>query len=367
MDTSEGRLVCRLYAKEAPKTVANFVALVRGEKDWTGADGSVQHGKPFYDGLQVFGSTDAIMAGDRAVVGMGSAGEPGAPEVTGLDFTRPGRLAAFVSNGKQSASAFVVSRHADLEMTKRGVVFGQCDDASTEVAAKISHELLSTDNHPEHPVVLRSVRLVEAGAPLPPETPTAANEASLRVAPLPAPMVPAPEPTGPTATIETTMGTLTCRLFAKEAPVGVANFIALANGKKAWRSPTTHAMVQGKRFYDGLGFGRVIPDFMVQQSEMPGDPKGDSDLGFHFANEIVPGLTFDRPGRLAYANAGPNTNSSEWFVTEHPVHRLDGKFTIFGQCDDASVKVVEAMARAPRDEHNRPLKAVVIKSVTIPR
>lgn len=365
MDTSAGRIVCRLYAKEAPKTVANFIALVQGTKDWTGADGSAQHGKPFYDGLQIFGATDSILAGDRALVGQGTAGEPGPVEATGLTFDRPGRLAALVAGGKQSASAFTVSRHADMEMAKRGVVFGQCDEASTQVADRISHELLSTDNHPEHPVVLRQVRIVEAGAALPPEAQPAPNEATLRVPPAPVSPVPVPEPTGPTATIETSMGTLTCRLFSKEAPLGVANFIGLATGKKEYRSPATHAMVRGKLFYNGLGFRRVIPDFMVQQSEMPADPDGGSDLGFHFANEIVPGLTFDRPGRLAYANAGPNTNSSEWFVTEHPVHRLDGNFTIFGQCDDASVKVVEAMARVARDEHNRPLKAVTILRVTI--
>lgn len=358
-------MVCRLYAKEAPKTVANFIALAQGAKEWTGADGSAQHGKPFYDGLQVFGSTDAIVAGDRAALKLGSAGEPGVPETNALKFDRRGRLAAYVLAGKQSTSMFLISRHADLELTTRGTIFGQCDEPSTQVADSISHELLSTDNHPEHPVVLRSVRIVEAGAELPPETPAAPNEAGLRVPPPPPPATLAPEPTGPTAVIETSMGTLRCRLFSREAPLGVANFLGLADGTKPWRSPVTHALVRGKHFYDGLGFGRVIPDFMVQQSEMPGDPKGDADLGFHFANEIVPGLTFDRPGRLAYANAGPNTNSSEWFVTEHPVHRLDEKFTIFGQCDDASVKVVEAIARAPRDEHNRPLKRVTIQKVTI--
>lgn len=365
MDTSAGRITCRLYAKEAPKTVANFLALAQGTKDWTGADGSAQHGKPFYDGLQIFGTTDAVMAGDRATLGLGSAGESGAQEATGLKFDRGGRLAAYVTAGKQSASAFLISRHADLELTARGVIFGQCDEASILVADRISHDLLSTDNHPEHPVLLRQVRVVDAGAPLPAEAQPDANEASLRVPPLPPPAISAPEPTGPTAIMETTMGTLTCKLFSKEAPLAVANFIGLATGKKDWRFPATGATMHGKRFYDGLGFGRVIPDFMVQQSEMPGDRSGDGNIGFHFANEIVPGLTFDRPGRLAYANAGPNTNSSEWFITEHPVHRLDDKFTIFGQCDDASVKVVEAVARSPRDEHNRPLKAVVIKKVTV--
>lgn len=365
IDTSEGRIVCRLYAKEAPATVANFIALVQGSKDWTGSDSTPQHGKPFYDGLQVFGSTDAIVAGDRPAMGLGTAGDPATPEATGLHFDRGGRLAAYVVAGKQSASAFLISRHADLELTARGTVFGQCDDVSTQVADKISHDLLSTDNHPEHPVVVRQIRIVDASAPLPPEAPAAPNEATLSVPPIPPPAVPAPEPSGPTATIETSMGTLTCKLFSKEAPAGVANFLGLATGKKPWHNPATHAVITGKPFYNGLAFRRVIPDFMAQQSDMPGDPTGGGDIGFHFANEIVPGLTFDRPGRLAYANAGPNTNSSEFFVTEHPVHRLDDKFTIFGQCDDASVKVVEAISRSPRDEHNRPIKPVTIRTIVI--
>jgi peptidyl-prolyl cis-trans isomerase A (cyclophilin A) len=109
----------------------------------------------------------------------------------------------------------------------------------------------------------------------------------------------------------------------------------------------------------------VIPDFMIQNADMPGDPSGGADIGFHFGVETVPGLTFDRPGRLAYANAGPDTNQSEFFIAEHPMHRLDGGYTIFGQCDDAGVKVVEAIARVPRDEKNKPLTPVVIRKITI--
>jgi cyclophilin family peptidyl-prolyl cis-trans isomerase len=142
-------------------------------------------------------------------------------------------------------------------------------------------------------------------------------------------------------------------------------FIGLATGTKPYKNPTTHAEVRGKHFYDGLSFRRVLPDFMVQNADMPGDPGGDGDIGFKFDNEIVPGLTFDRPGRLAYANAGPGTNASEFFITEHPVHRLDGNFTIFGQCDDATVKIVEAIARVPRDAHNKPLTPVVIRHVVV--
>jgi peptidyl-prolyl cis-trans isomerase A (cyclophilin A) len=108
----------------------------------------------------------------------------------------------------------------------------------------------------------------------------------------------------------------------------------------------------------------VIPDFMVEQGDLPADADA---VGATFGIESVPGLLFDRPGRLAYANSGPGTNRSEWFVTEVPQHLLDGEFTIFGQCDDASVKVVAAIARVPRDARNKPLKPVTVKSVAIQR
>jgi len=365
-DTSAGRILCRLYTKEAPLTTSNFIALATGTKDWTGSDDTPQH-KPFYDGLQVFGVTDGIGSGDRVAFGLGIAGPATVAEKTGLDFDRAGRLAAVAPKGQEDASKFQIIAHADLEKSKGAVVFGQCDEASLAVVEGISHDLLSADNHPTHPVVLRKVMIVAEGEALPPVTPAAPGEAELTVPPLPPPAVPAPEPSGPTVTIDTTMGTMSCKLFSKEAPIGVANFIGLATGTKPFKSPATHLEVRGRRFYDGLSFKRVLPDFMVQNDDIPDDPKGEGDIGFKFDNEIVPGLTFDRPGRLAYANAGPGTNSSEFFITEHAVHRLDGNYTIFGQCDDATVKIVEAIARVPRDAHNKPLTPVVIKKVTAGR
>jgi len=263
-----------------------------------------------------------------------------------------------------SSSVFYVLDHADKEYDGRGTVFGQCDDASLPVVAAISHALLSTDNHPSEAIAINHMAVVREGEPMPAVAP-AVPLAQVTPHPVPRPVseVPAPDPTGPTAVIETTMGTLTCKLFDKEAPVGVANFMGLAEGTKEWKNPATHVEMHGKKFYDGLSFRRVIPDFMIQNADLPGDPSGDGDIGFHFANEIVPGLNFDRPGRIAYANAGPNTNESEFFVTEAPNHRLDGNYTIFGQCDDASVKVAAAIARVPRDDKNRPLKAVVIRRI----
>jgi cyclophilin family peptidyl-prolyl cis-trans isomerase len=364
-DTSAGRMICRLFTKEAPVTTANFITLVNGTKDWTDGAGVPQHAKPFYDATQVIGVSDGASMGNREIVGQGTAGPGTPPEKTGLGLDRAGRLVATVKDGTQNASAIVVLDHADLEYEKRAVVFGQCDDASAKVAGEIAHTLLSADNRPLHPIVLRRVVLVEPGQPLPDPAPPIPGESDLTIAPLPAPAVHAPDPTGPTAIIDTSLGTLTCRLFDKQAPIGVANFIALANGSKPFKNPRTGAEVRGKRFYDGLHFGRVIPDFMIQNNDKALDPEGGANIGFHFANEIAPGLTFDRPGRLAYANAGPDTNSSEFFITEHTMHRLDGSYTIFGQCDDASVKVVDAIARVPRDAKNKPLTPVVIRKITI--
>lgn len=377
MDTSMGRITCRLYEKEAPVTVANFVGLAEGSKEWKdpATDQRVK-GKGFYDGTGLAGVSDGVLGGDRLGMLRGTAGAPFVAEKSGLGFERAGRLvmAKFVPEtgmvaGPEmtSSSVFYVLEHADREYDKRGgTVFGQCDEASLPVVTAISHALLSTDNHPEAPIAINHIAVVRAGEAMPAvaaAVPLA--EVTPQPMPMPAAAIPSPEPTGPVAVIDTTMGPLTCRLFEKETPVAVANFVGLAEGTKAWTNPSTHAVMRGKKFYDGLSFRRVIPDFMIQNADMPGDASGDGDIGFHFANEIVPGLTFDRPGRLAYANAGPDTNASEFFITEHPMSRLDGGYTIFGQCDEASVKVVEAIARVPRDERNRPLKAVVIRSVVI--
>ena len=367
IDTTAGRLSCRLFSKEAPQTTANFIAVATGARDWPDPkSGAPVHGKPFYDGTALIGVTDGIAGGDRAGLEKGTTG-PDAPAeaVPALTLTRPGILGMRVSKGQQSSSIFVVLEHADLEYKGRITPFGLCDEASVARVAEISHALLSKDNHPDKPVAINRVVIVQEGEPLPaPAADVLSEQVVPQYGPEPTSLVPAPEPTGPTAVIDTNMGAITCRLF-KETPNSTANFIGLANGTKDWKHPATRATMHGKRFYDGLHFARVIPDFMVQQSDMPGDKSGDGSIGFQFANEIVPGLTFDRPGRLAYANAGPTTNASEFFITETPQHRLDGNYTIFGQCDEASQKIVDAIARVPRDAHNDPLKPVIVKSVEI--
>jgi peptidyl-prolyl cis-trans isomerase A (cyclophilin A) len=167
----------------------------------------------------------------------------------------------------------------------------------------------------------------------------------------------------PVAIIQTSMGDLHCALFPKAAPIGTENFIGLAKGTKDWTNPKTGAKMHGVPLYDNTTFHRIIPDFMIQG----GDPKGNGtgNIGFKFKNESLPGLTFDQPGRLAYANAGPDTNGSQFFVTEGPAHYLDGKYTIFGQCDSASVELVKKIARQPRGGNDVPNTPIIIKHIKI--
>ncbi|HXF12095.1 MAG TPA: peptidylprolyl isomerase [Terriglobales bacterium] len=167
----------------------------------------------------------------------------------------------------------------------------------------------------------------------------------------------------PTAIIDTTAGKLTCVLFPDKAPIGVANFIGLARGTKDWTNPATGRKMHGVPLYNGTIFHRVIPDFMIQG----GDPigTGEGDPGYKFKNETSPDLQFDRPGRLAYANAGPDTNGSQFFITEVPYPSLNGGYTIFGQCDDPSVEVVKKIARMPRNTNDRPNDPPKIVKITI--
>jgi peptidyl-prolyl cis-trans isomerase A (cyclophilin A) len=172
-----------------------------------------------------------------------------------------------------------------------------------------------------------------------------------------------PQPTGPTAVLDTSMGRITCKLYSKEAPQTVANFIALAKGTKDWTDPVTHKKMHNKPLFDGTQFHRVIPEFMIQG----GDPTatGMGDPGYMFEDEFDPNLNFDVPGRLAMANSGPNTNGSQFFITEVPTEHLDQKHTIFGQCDDSSVLVVKTIARVERDGNDKPVDPVILKKVTI--
>jgi peptidyl-prolyl cis-trans isomerase A (cyclophilin A) len=170
-------------------------------------------------------------------------------------------------------------------------------------------------------------------------------------------------PNGPSVVMDTSMGRITCRFFQKQAPNAVANFIGLAQGTKEWTNPATNKKERHKPLYDGTTFHRVIPEFMIQGGDPVGTGMGDP--GYTFADEFDPNLNFDVPGRLAMANSGPNTNGSQFFITEQGYDSLNQHYTLFGQCDDSSVEVVKAIARVQRDRSDKPVVPVVLKKVTI--
>jgi peptidyl-prolyl cis-trans isomerase A (cyclophilin A) len=160
------------------------------------------------------------------------------------------------------------------------------------------------------------------------------------------------------ATLQTSMGNLKCTLYADRTPATVANFIGLATGQKAWMDPKTGKIVR-KPLYDGLVFHRVIPGFMIQG----GDPlgAGTGGPGYQFGDEIHPDLV-NLPGTIAMANAGPNTNGSQFFINEVRSTHLDNRHTVFGKCDD--VALITKIASVPREANDKPTKPVVIRKIT---
>jgi len=163
------------------------------------------------------------------------------------------------------------------------------------------------------------------------------------------------------ATLETTRGAIRVRLFPDTAPKTVENFIGLATGARSWRDPGSGSE-QERPLYDGTVFHRVIPDFMIQG----GDPlgTGTGGPGYSFEDEVGGPRRFDRPGYLAMANAGPNTNGSQFFITQVPTPWLDGKHTIFGEVVEG-MEVVGAIAASDRDARDRPLEDLRLDRVVI--
>jgi peptidyl-prolyl cis-trans isomerase A (cyclophilin A) len=172
-------------------------------------------------------------------------------------------------------------------------------------------------------------------------------------------------PNGPTVVMDTSMGRITCQFFERQAPKAVANFIGLAEGTIEWTDPTSKKKEHHKPYYDGTIFHRVIPEFMIQGGDPTGTGMGDP--GYSFDDEFDPNLNFDKAGRLAMANSGPNTNGGQFFVTEQPYESLNQHYTLFGQCDESSMLVVQTIARVTRDGNDKPLTPVVLKKVTIVR
>jgi peptidyl-prolyl cis-trans isomerase A (cyclophilin A) len=181
------------------------------------------------------------------------------------------------------------------------------------------------------------------------------------------------------AIIHTSVGDIQCTIFTGKVPQAAANFIALATGEKEWTDPVTKEKKHGVPFYDGTTFHRVIPGFMIQGGDRLGT--GEGDAGYSFQDEYTLDLKFDKPGTLAYANSGPNTNGSQFFITEAATSRLnpclDGEgcvrsgkavppgygYTIFGQCGQP--ELVQKIARVERDANDKPLAPIVINHVEI--
>ena len=168
------------------------------------------------------------------------------------------------------------------------------------------------------------------------------------------------------AVIETSEGTIICQLFEKDAPKTVANFVELSEGKREWTHPTTRKKTKDP-LYHGTIFHRVIPGFMIQG----GDPMGSGfgGPGYQFEDETKGSPhRFDKAGKLAMANSGPNTNGSQFFITEVPTPHLNGHHTIFGQCDAAAVALVKQIARMASDpNNNHPFHPVKITHIEIVR
>ncbi len=144
-------------------------------------------------------------------------------------------------------------------------------------------------------------------------------------------------PNGPFAIIDTSMGRITCQFYQRQAPKAVANFIGLAEGTIDWTDPATHKKQHNKPLYNGTTFHRVIPEFMIQGGDPVGTGMGDP--GYSFSDEFDPDLNFDAPGKLAMANSGPNTNGSQFFITEQAVPSLNQHYTLFGQCDEPASRL----------------------------
>ena len=168
---------------------------------------------------------------------------------------------------------------------------------------------------------------------------------------------------GTYAIMETTLGTITIELYEKEAPKTVANFVGLAEGTKEFTDLKTGQKAK-RPFYTGVIFHRVIPGFMIQGGDPAGTGRGGP--GYKFEDEFSPSLKHDKPGRLSMANAGPNTNGSQFFITVASTPHLDNRHTIFGQVVEGQ-DVANKISQVAKDGQDRPLNDMVMTKVTIKR
>ena len=223
-----------------------------------------------------------------------------------------------------------------------------------------------------------------APAPTPAPTPDAPTEKPAPPADRPAPPAPSAEKPsaakpeasatpavsaakhgpGVYAHITTNHGAMIAKLYDKDVPKTVENFVALAEGKKQWRNPRTNTMVR-RPYYNNLTFHRIIPKFMIQG----GDPEGSGmgGPGFTFADEFNPKLRHSKAGILSMANRGPDTNGGQFFITLAPTPHLNDRHSVFGEVVDGT-NTLMAIGKVPTNGgEGRPLKPVVIKSVRIER
>jgi peptidyl-prolyl cis-trans isomerase A (cyclophilin A) len=168
---------------------------------------------------------------------------------------------------------------------------------------------------------------------------------------------------GTYAVFDTSQGKIVFRLLEKESPKTVANFVGLAEGTKEFVDPSSGKKVK-KPFYDGLTLHRVIPNFMVQGGCPLGTGTGDP--GYRFADEFDKSLKHDKPGKLSMANAGPNTNGSQFFITVAPTPWLDGKHAIFGEVIEG-MDIATKISELPRGANDKPKTPVTLNSVVIER
>ncbi len=168
----------------------------------------------------------------------------------------------------------------------------------------------------------------------------------------------------PTATLHTSEGDITVELFEERAPRTVGNFIGLATGDREWTDPETDERVTDEPLYDDVVFHRIIEGFMIQCGDPTGTGRGGP--GYTFDDEFHDELTHDSAGTLSMANAGPNTNGSQFFITLDATPHLDGRHSVFGEVTDG-MDVVEEIGAADTDANDRPKTDIVLESVTVDR
>ena len=200
------------------------------------------------------------------------------------------------------------------------------------------------------------------------------HKTAAKSAPTPAPIVDPNKGKTVIAVFETSMGTFSAKLYADKAPKTVANFTGLAEGTHEWTDPKTNKKVK-RPLYDGTVFHRIIAGFMIQGGDPLGNGTGGP--GYKFDNEISPDLKHSKPGILAMANAGPNTNGSQFYITVDKKEYLDGSYSVFGEVTGEGskpdgtkiegIKIIDEISRVKTGAMDRPVEPVTLKSVKIQR